>query len=157
MNCLNCNKETNNLKFCSRRCAAFQTRNGAKHHGKPKGNCAFCNTLLSKSNKKFCDNKCQRDYELNELINSGEFSSKTAKRALLKQNASCSCCGLYEWLSKLITLELDYIDGNSENNKLDNLRLLCPNCHSQTSTYKAKNRGNGRHFRRVRYAEGKSF
>ena len=52
---------------------------------------------------------------------------------------------------------LDHIDGNSENNWRSNLRLVCPNCDSQLPTYKAKNKGSGRHVRRTRYAEGKSY
>jgi 5-methylcytosine-specific restriction endonuclease McrA len=54
-------------------------------------------------------------------------------------------------------LELEHKDGNSDNNIEDNLELLCPNCHSQSPTYKAKNVGNGRHYRRQLYAKGKSF
>jgi hypothetical protein len=46
---------------------------------------------------------------------------------------------------------------NYYNNVDENLCLLCPNCHSQTSTYKARNRGNGRHFRMQRFREGKSY
>src|SRR6266540_5330922 len=44
-----------------------------------------------------------------------------------------------------------------EYHSLDNLRLICPNCHAQTETYKAKNMGRGRHYRRERYAKGKSY
>lgn len=51
----------------------------------------------------------------------------------------CSECGIFEWNSKAITLHLDHIDGIKDNNKLSNLRFLCPNCHSQTSTYCGKN------------------
>ena len=60
----------------------------------------------------------------------------------------CSCCDLETWQEKEIVLEIDHIDGNSDNNLLDNLRLLCPNCHSQTKTYKNRNKGNGREKRR---------
>jgi len=56
-----------------------------------------------------------------------------------------------------IPIELEHIDGNSENNLLTNLKLLCPNCHSLTPTYKALNVGNGRHKRRERYKDGKSY
>ncbi len=56
-----------------------------------------------------------------------------------------------------LTLEVDHIDGHHENNAPSNVRLLCPTCHMATDTYGGANRGNGREYRRVRYAEGKSF
>lgn len=65
-------------------------------------------------------------------------------------------CGLEKWQGKNIPLEVDHIDGNHENNKLTNLKLLCCNCHALTPTYRIKNKGNGRHCRRKRYSEGKS-
>ena len=52
---------------------------------------------------------------------------------------------------------VEHVDGNSANHGEDNLKLLCPNCDSLTSTYKALNRGNGRFKRRDRYKDGKSF
>lgn len=52
---------------------------------------------------------------------------------------------------------LDHIDGDATNNHRDNLRMVCSNCDSQLPTFKSRNRGNGRHFRRERYAEGKSY
>jgi hypothetical protein len=53
----------------------------------------------------------------------------------------CSSCGLTHWLSGPIPLELDHIDGDPFNHKETNLRLLCPNCHALTDTYRAKNKG----------------
>ena len=47
----------------------------------------------------------------------------------------CSICGLNKWQDKKINLEVDHIDGNSTDNRIENLRFLCPNCHSQTSTF----------------------
>lgn len=54
--------------------------------------------------------------------------------------AKCSVCGLTHWLGKLIPLELHHKDGNKNNNNLENLEILCPNCHYFTDTYKSKNR-----------------
>ena len=59
--------------------------------------------------------------------------------------------------SNTYPLVIDHIDGNSENNNLSNLRVICPNCDSLTSTYKGLNKGNGRAYRRKRYKEGKSY
>ena len=52
---------------------------------------------------------------------------------------------------------LEHIDGDSTNNRLETLRLVCPNCDSQLPTFKARNRGKGRAWRRQRYADGKSY
>jgi ribosomal protein L44E len=64
----------------------------------------------------------------NRLISEGIFS------------AICSSCNFTEWLNDPIPLELDHIDGNPFNHRLINLRLLCPNCHAKTPTYRAKNK-----------------
>jgi 5-methylcytosine-specific restriction endonuclease McrA len=48
------------------------------------------------------------------------------------------------WMNKKLCLQIDHIDGNCENNKPDNLRFLCPNCHTQTETWGIKNKNIGR-------------
>lgn len=53
----------------------------------------------------------------------------------------CEMCGLTEWNGEPISLELDHINGRREGNRLGNLRLLCPNCHAQTPTYRGRNIG----------------
>ncbi len=58
------------------------------------------------------------------------------KVLLLERGHKCECCSLTEWLDRPITLELEHSDGDRENNTKDNLKLLCPNCHSQTPTWK---------------------
>jgi len=52
----------------------------------------------------------------------------------------CECCNNTEWLNKPIALELHHIDGDNTNNKIENLQILCPNCHAQTDTYRGLNR-----------------
>lgn len=51
----------------------------------------------------------------------------------------CACCGVVEWNGKTLSLELDHINGINNDNRLENLRFLCPNCHSQTTTYGSRN------------------
>ena len=68
---------------------------------------------------------------------------KLKKRLLnehIKQNV-CEACGIGPiWNNKPLNCELDHIDGNPSNHLLSNLRMLCPNCHSQTETFRSKNR-----------------
>jgi len=77
---------------------------------------------------------------------------------LQQQRGLCAiCAGPAEWQGLELAFVLDHIDGDATNNKRENLRLVCPNCDSQLPTYKAKNRGSGRAWRRQRYADGKSY
>ena len=55
------------------------------------------------------------------------------------QNNKCLICGISEWNKKPLKLHFDHIDGNNKNNLRDNVRYICPNCHSQTDTYTGKN------------------
>jgi len=78
------------------------------------------------------------------------LEGKIKNRANLKNHLvdihgwQCMCCKNTEWLGQPVPLELDHIDGNAGDNRPENIRLLCPNCHAQTPTHKAKNKGNGR-------------
>lgn len=53
----------------------------------------------------------------------------------------CESCGNKEWLGKPISLEIDHINGISNDHRLENLKILCPNCHAQTETYRGRNIG----------------
>lgn len=57
----------------------------------------------------------------------------------IKEN-TCEQCGISDWNNKNLECELDHVDGNSSNHILSNLKILCPNCHSQTSTFRSKNK-----------------
>ena len=64
------------------------------------------------------------------------------RRNIIKNNLipyKCAICGLTEWNGKTLSLELDHINGINNDNRLENLRFLCPNCHSQTCTYGSRN------------------
>ncbi len=73
------------------------------------------------------------------------------KWILLKYGYFCWICKNSSWMEKSIPLELDHIDGNVDNTNEVNFRILCPNCHAQTSTYKAKNKGHGAKCRQKMY------
>ena len=74
------------------------------------------------------------------------------KNALISERGyKCECCGLSEWLGKPITLELEHVDADRKNNTRDNLKLLCPNCHSQTPTWRVGAGHTG--WKRKRYTD----
>lgn len=87
--------------------------------------------------------------------------SQTRRRILIeKRGHRCEICGRIRWNTKLIPLEIDHVDGNSDNNNDKNLRLVCPNCHALTPNYKGKNKLQGsarQKMRRQRYREGKTY
>lgn len=126
-----------------------------------KFNCLNCGTEhafkgYSYSNK-YCNNKCQKDYESKERVRQwleeGKDWSinipKWVHKTLADQRGYlCEVCGISTWNNREIKLECDHIDGDHSNNNIKNLRLICPNCHSQTNNYKNKNKGNGRKYRK---------
>lgn len=161
MKCLNCNGDTANPKFCNKSCAASYNNKLTKP--KQKENCLNCGQPVGRG-RKYCSNQCQAERTktlINEQILRGEEVRHQQVRRYLMDTygAKCMLCGWAKEnvVTKRVPIELDHIDGNSSNNDLNNVRLLCPNCHSIQPTYKALNKGNGRHSRLQRYKEGKSY
>jgi predicted nucleic acid-binding Zn ribbon protein len=163
--CLTCSeiipyeKKTEN-KFCNSSCSAIFSNLKRKK----KKTCLECENKINKGSTKYCSLKCQQTYHFNQRLSdwvNGDYSTKSRnffRRYLTETHGyKCSCCSISQWNGKSIVLEIDHIDGNSENNRPENLRFICPNCHSQTDTYKARNIGKGRHYRRERYAAGQSY
>lgn len=85
-------------------------------------------------------------YKLDEILieNSSYSNISRLKIRLVKENKlkyECAMCGNKgEWLGQKLFLQLDHINGVNNDHRLQNLRFLCPNCHSITSTYAGKNK-----------------
>jgi 5-methylcytosine-specific restriction endonuclease McrA len=80
------------------------------------------------------------------FIENSNYARQLIKKRIIKQKLfeyKCECCGLTDiWNNKKISLQLDHINGVNDDHRLQNLRFLCPNCHSQQDTYASKNRKN---------------
>lgn len=159
--------------FCSHSCSAIY--NNLKR-GVNKGieHCLNCNVSIEikryrSSKRSFCSPSCSQEYRSKDYIEKwlrGEVSGSTKKDSqllskyvrnyLLKEsNYSCSLCSwsMKNEYTNTIPLEIDHIDGHSENNLRENLRVLCPNCHSLTPYFGILNKGNGRRFFRKLWKE----
>lgn len=162
-------------KYCSRSCAAISNnkrRNKTKRNtALPKANithtyqisrCLFCGREL-RGLRKYCSLICMQKHRqllaVSEIQANKMVSASRLRRFLIKKHSKCMNLHCrWNWKSEQNPiLEIHHLDGDPNNNVLSNVVLLCPNCHSLTDTYKAKNIGKGRAFRRKRYKEGKSY
>ena len=77
------------------------------------------------------------------LVENSTYQSYKLKKRLIAEGIKksvCESCGQSEWLEQPIPLELHHINGNNSDNRLENLRILCPNCHALTDSYRGKNK-----------------
>lgn len=81
---------------------------------------------------------------LKDILVKGKYeSSNMLRKRIIKEKIKehkCEDCQLITWKNKPIPLELHHIDGDRENNLIENLQLLCPNCHALTDNYRGKNK-----------------
>jgi hypothetical protein len=149
-------------KFCGASCSA----KAANVQCRSKRTCLKCG--LQTNNKKYCGTECKYSHQRvlrKEIItiNAKLVDSKKDKWYLIETRGHrCEQCGLEKWLSSPVPLVLDHIDGNSDDDSLINVRLLCHNCNALTPTFCGRNKGKGRHtkrasYRNSRYAAGKSY
>jgi hypothetical protein len=109
-----------------------------------KSNCKNCEVefeyLPSQKNGIYCSNKCQGEYLIKQRFTKGVKFKQTMRKYLIEHSTyKCSICGISEWNGKEITLQVDHIDGDNQNNTFENLRFVCPNCHTQTDTWGVNN------------------
>jgi transcriptional regulator with XRE-family HTH domain len=72
------------------------------------------------------------------FVKNGTAQSSQLRKKIIRNNLKpyfCEICGISEWKNKALSLHVDHINGVNNDNRLENLRFLCPNCHSQTDTY----------------------
>lgn len=126
--------------------------------------CLNCSKELTNSNN-YCSNKCQQTKSQNEKITqwlNNEISGMKKGARLIscvrtylleKADHKCEVCGWNKInpTTGKCPLEINHLDGNATNNRPENLQVICPNCHSLTSTWKALNKGNG-NKERLRYS-----
>lgn len=155
--------EKKNNKFCNSSCAASFNNIGIRRNyslgTRPIKKCLFCQKETP--NPKFCSTSCCTNYKYkirwDTIIRTGELiDAKTDKKFLIHQRGhECEICKNTEWLDSPILLILDHIDGDSDNNALLNLRLVCSNCDATLPTYKNLNRNNGRDSKRQQYRKAR--
>jgi hypothetical protein len=109
-----------------------------------KANCKNCekefNYSPSQKSGIFCSWKCSGEFRLKQKFNKGTLWSKRMGTYLKEVRGNkCEVCGITQHNGKPITFQIDHINGDRNDNRFENLKIICPNCHSQTETYGIKN------------------
>lgn len=139
-------------QFCDSSCSAKHTNVRRVIIQKTRPACLICGLIVKKDSLSYCSIICMGLGKTSDAFGKVEVGlvkeRSTLKKYLMsKGQTGCASCKLEQWLGEPITLELDHIDGDASNNLPPNLRLICPNCHSTTPSWKGRNRGKGRKSR----------
>ena len=136
-------------KYCSQRCNGLspeRTSLGGRRASVKY--CKDCKSVLLNRKNTYCQECIDKGIHLFVKritdVNHAKTDSTRRKCLIQAHGHTCMICSNSYWNGVPIPLELDHIDGDSQNNALINLRVVCPNCHALTPTYKGKNKGNGR-------------
>jgi hypothetical protein len=111
---------------------------------KQTGICLNCNTHFvyydNQSGGKFCSNSCQGENKVKGQLRKGTRMTVAMRKYLNRYLGDyCECGQGRLWNNKKLTLQIDHKDGDISNNEIENLRLICPNCHTQTDNWGIKN------------------
>jgi hypothetical protein len=149
-------------KFCNHSCAASFNNLGTVRHSpevERRTHCLRCSEPILGSGVLYCSRNCSHEHRLErfaekllggtEVLSSG--SVPAIRRCLIRlRGEQCESCGWNKRhsVTNRVPLEVHHVDGNFENNRVDNVQLLCPNCHSLTPTFRNLNKGKGRAYRK---------
>ena len=129
--------------FCSRKCANSRVQTeeaNADRREKLAGKISA--TVLTAEEKLQASNKKKETWkQKRHAAPFNELGWDIKRKVVIEQQEhKCSRCGISEWMNNPISLEVDHIDGDNSNDDRSNLEALCPNCHSQTSTWRGRNK-----------------
>lgn len=160
-------RKSKTQKYCTSSCSAKQNNRINPKRTAVRAKCLTCGEPVKTSVGIYCSRACaytaRAADSLAEWLETGvaasmAFGSPIRNYLYVQQANTCALCPCTtEWQGLSLRFVLDHISGDSSDNTRANLRLICPNCDSQLDTYKSKNKGNGRHSRRLRYVNGQSY
>ena len=143
-NCPKCNStHSKSGIFCSRKCANSRVFSEESKQKKSIANIGKTARKTPISPEEKASNIAKTKAWALEKYRSTPFnqlgSENRKRRVLEEQEHKCNHCGISEWNGNAIVLELEHKDGNTTNNDRSNLECICPNCHSQTKTWRGRN------------------